>query len=71
MKWRATFFEHSRKVLIENLYSICGVELNKPDKLKKLREAINNANQQYDALHSVLNDLSDAYTDIKFEMEDP
>ena len=22
-------------------------------------------------LHSVLNDLSDAYTDIKFEMEDP
>lgn len=104
VKWRATFYESSRKVLIENLYSICGVELNNPDKLKKLREAINNANQQYDAiaiydidykrykmyaevgytipfmaempnlisyLHSVLNDLSDAYTDIKFEMEDP
>lgn len=104
VKWRATFWEYSRKVLIENLYSICGVELNNADKLKRLREAINEANQEYDAtaiydidykrykmyaevgrtipfmaempnlisyLHSVLNDLSDAYTDIKFEMEDP
>ena len=49
LKWRATFFEYSRKVLIENLYSVCGVELNNPDKLKRLRDAINNANQEYDA----------------------
>lgn len=104
VKWRATFFEYSRKVLIENLYSICGVELNNADKLKRLREAINEANQEYDAtaiydidykrykmyaevsrtipfmaeiphlisyLHSVLDDLGNAYTDIKFEMEEP
>ena len=104
VKWRATFFEYSRKVLIENLYSICGVELNNADKLKRLREFINDVNQEYDAtafydvdykrykmyaevgctipfmsemphlisyLHSVLDDLSSAYTDIKFEMEEP
>lgn len=104
VKWRATFWEYSRKVLIENLYSICGVELNNADKLKRLREAINEANQEYDAtaiydidykrykmyaevsrtipfmaeiphlisyLHSVLDDLGNAYTDIKFEMEEP
>jgi hypothetical protein len=49
VKWRATFFEYSRKVLIENLYSICGVELNNADKLKRLREFINDVNQEYDA----------------------
>ena len=57
-KWRATFLEGSKRVLIENLYIICGVELNNPDKLKQLREAINNANQEYDAT---------AYYDIDYK----
>ena len=57
-KWRATFYEGSRRVLIENLYSICGVELNNSDKLKRLREFINNVNQERDAT---------AYYDIDYK----
>ncbi len=48
-KWHATFLEYSKKVLIENLHNMCGVELSDRDKVKRLREVINKANQEHNA----------------------
>ena len=48
-KYRATFFEHSRKVLIELHYSLHSVELSDLSGMNQLRKLINQANQEHDA----------------------
>jgi hypothetical protein len=48
-KYRATFFEHSRKVLIELHYSLHSVELSDLSGVNQLRKLINQANQEHDA----------------------
>lgn len=49
-KYRATFFEHSRKVLIENHVSLYNVELSDMEKVNQLREVVNKVNQEHDAV---------------------
>lgn len=48
-KYRATFFEHSRKALIELHYSLHSVELSDLSGMNQLRKLINQANQEHDA----------------------
>lgn len=49
-KYRATFFEHSRKVLIENHVSLYNVELSDMEKVNQLHEVVNKVNQEHDAV---------------------
>lgn len=49
-KYRATFLEHSRKVLIENHVSLYNVELSDMEKVNQLREVVNKVNQEHDAV---------------------
>ena len=48
--YRATFFEVTKKVLLENHYSLYNVALNDMDKVNQLREVVNKVNQEHDAV---------------------
>jgi hypothetical protein len=48
-KYRATFFEHSRKVLIEMHYSLHCVDLSDLSGVNQLRTLINKVNQEHNA----------------------
>ena len=48
--YRATFFEVTKKVLLENHYSLYNVALSDMDKVNQLREVVNKVNQEHDAV---------------------
>ena len=47
-QYRAIFFEMTKKVLIENHYSLYGVELSDLKKVNQLREAVNKVNMEHE-----------------------
>ena len=76
-KYRATFFEHSRKVLIENHVSLYVVTLSYMDKVNQLREVVNKVSQEHDAvtvytIDCVTNKMyAEAYHTVPFMAEIP
>ena len=65
-KYRATFFDYKKEVLIENHFNIYGVDLSDLSKVDHLRELINNINQEYDvtAVYTIDNESHKMYANI-------
>jgi hypothetical protein len=65
-KYRATFFDYKKEVLIENHFNIYGVDLSDLSKVGHLRELINNINQEYDvtAVYTIDNESHKMYANI-------
>lgn len=65
-KYRATFFDYKKEVLIENHFNIYGVDLSDLSKVGHLRELINNVNQEYDvtAVYTIDNESHKMYANI-------
>ena len=65
-KYRATFFDYKKEVLIENHFNIYGVDLSDLSKVGHLRELINNINQEYEvtAVYTIDNESHKMYANI-------